>query len=562
VAIDADDGAVHRFSGYTEGAWVFTAWLYVPEELDDPQEFHLLNTYPASEDQHWSLRLIIDSNFNHILDFHTGQCHYLIRNSWTKLEVTIDLDQDLQTVRYNDDHLVTKSWSAGAAEGGAVNIAAVDLWGDGSGSEIYYDNLSLKSSHGVVGDVMPPDWRGQDRSTMQCWDFNNPANPFAPTQVFNPYGTPVLHECIVDWYEYYFGLHGVIGKSADLWGLQFDLPNYPGGGQEKWIWIQITTVFTPKDFQVIWGDDGYWQDDTPPMVAHWLLDDAQVMETNVYWITIPENPPSETLEIWYDMAGGHVDSVVIDTLCLESSSSELVWDNYPDGPATGYMSSQLDTVYPFDSQTADDFLFDRPVAVKAVEWNGGFWGGDPVTVPEWNIIFYADAGGMPTGGPTDPTDTALAHYVLEAADVDMTSEADGSWTCSTTLPSSFVAAEDQAYWIAIQAAFPYPPQWGISTAAGLLQGSEVMFGFPLLGYPYWVTGTAVFGDPRDMAFRLYGAVTLPPCPAAFDDDGDVDTADLLFLLGAWGTPDGDVDGDGDTDTADLLALLAAWGECP
>jgi hypothetical protein len=51
------------------------------------------------------------------------------------------------------------------------------------------------------------------------------------------------------------------------------------------------------------------------------------------------------------------------------------------------------------------------------------------------------------------------------------------------------------------------------------------------------------------------------CPADFDGDGDVDTADLLFLLGAWGTPDGDVDGDGDTDTADLLALLAAWGEC-
>jgi hypothetical protein len=52
------------------------------------------------------------------------------------------------------------------------------------------------------------------------------------------------------------------------------------------------------------------------------------------------------------------------------------------------------------------------------------------------------------------------------------------------------------------------------------------------------------------------------CPADFDGDGDVDTADLLYLLSAWGTPDGDVDGDGDTDTADLLALLAAWGDCP
>jgi hypothetical protein len=52
------------------------------------------------------------------------------------------------------------------------------------------------------------------------------------------------------------------------------------------------------------------------------------------------------------------------------------------------------------------------------------------------------------------------------------------------------------------------------------------------------------------------------CPWDFDGDGDVDTSDLLFLLGAWGTPDGDTDGDGDTDTTDLLGLLAHWGQCP
>ncbi|MDY7109012.1 MAG: hypothetical protein SYC29_10295 [Planctomycetota bacterium] len=55
-----------------------------------------------------------------------------------------------------------------------------------------------------------------------------------------------------------------------------------------------------------------------------------------------------------------------------------------------------------------------------------------------------------------------------------------------------------------------------------------------------------------------------PCPADFDDNGVVDTADLLVLLGAWGTsgPEGDVDDDGDVDTDDLLALLGAWGDCP
>lgn len=52
------------------------------------------------------------------------------------------------------------------------------------------------------------------------------------------------------------------------------------------------------------------------------------------------------------------------------------------------------------------------------------------------------------------------------------------------------------------------------------------------------------------------------CPADFDGDGVVNTVDLLFLLGAWGTPEGDVNDDGDTDADDLLALIAAWGDCP
>ena len=68
-----------------------------------------------------------------------------------------------------------------------------------------------------------------------------------------------------------------------------------------------------------------------------------------------------------------------------------------------------------------------------------------------------------------------------------------------------------------------------------------------------------FGTGGDAFLRLQLG---DDCPADFDGDGDVDTADLLHLLGAWGTPDGDVDGDGDTDTADLLALLGVWGECP
>lgn len=86
------------------------------------------------------------------------------------------------------------------------------------------------------------------------------------------------------------------------------------------------------------------------------------------------------------------------------------------------------------------------------------------------------------------------------------------------------------------------------------------------GYSVSISGhTAVIGacgddDNGDYSGSAYVFEDLQ-CPADFDGDGDVDTADLLHLLGCWGMGCGDVDGDCDTDTADLLAVLGAWGDC-
>ncbi|MDY7108970.1 MAG: S8 family serine peptidase [Planctomycetota bacterium] len=53
------------------------------------------------------------------------------------------------------------------------------------------------------------------------------------------------------------------------------------------------------------------------------------------------------------------------------------------------------------------------------------------------------------------------------------------------------------------------------------------------------------------------------CPGDLDGDGDVDTADLLALLQAWGDAGGpaDLNDDGIVNTADLLLLLEGWGPC-
>ena len=57
-----------------------------------------------------------------------------------------------------------------------------------------------------------------------------------------------------------------------------------------------------------------------------------------------------------------------------------------------------------------------------------------------------------------------------------------------------------------------------------------------------------------------------PCTADLNENGTVDTSDLLILFAFWGPCNpiclGDLDEDGSVNTADLLILFANWGPCP
>ena len=77
-------------------------------------------------------------------------------------------------------------------------------------------------------------------------------------------------------------------------------------------------------------------------------------------------------------------------------------------------------------------------------------------------------------------------------------------------------------------------------------------------------------DPKKLDVSSVDCITksfayvLPDCLHDINHDGQVDSADLAQLLGAWGpNPSSpfDYNNDGQVDSADLAQLLGAWGPC-
>jgi len=253
-------------------------------------------------------------------------------------------------------------------------------------------------------------------------------------------------------------------------------------------------------------------------------------------------------------------AAVVMVAAATAPGDELIWDNMPHG-ACSHVSSQKDVVYPFDSQAADDFKLTAATRITALEWVGNFQADEPISVPQWNVIFYEDAGGTPPGGPDDPTGAAVAVFHLDGDDVSCSEIRAAQYLYEADLDTAFLPSPGDTYWIVIQAEFPFPPGWGMACAIESLSGGELMFGYPLLGYDYWLSDTEAFGETRDLAFRLYGIA----CPADVTGDGLVDVLDLLEVLAQWGGSGGgsaDITGDGIVDVLDLLEVLAAWGSCP
>ena len=136
---------VRQIAGVNSGAWVFTAWCYIPAGIGGRDYVTLYNTYYPSDLSSRSTDLVLDMFDNVVKDNlnPTSPQVPLVRDQWAQIRVEFDFELDWQRVFYNGTLLHEESWSGGSAPGGALRLQALGLYSAGAPT-IFYDDIQLR----------------------------------------------------------------------------------------------------------------------------------------------------------------------------------------------------------------------------------------------------------------------------------------------------------------------------------------------------------------------------------------------------------------------------------
>lgn len=146
-SIDVAGGTdiVQVFAGATSGIWMFSGEVFIPTAYTGQSYFIMMNTYTGNGGN-WSMQMQFDTATGNVVNLggSAGQTFVatptpFIRGQWVDFDVTIDLDNNSHTGRYNGIEVVSGQWYGPT---GVAAIANIDLFANGA-SSVYYDNLEL-----------------------------------------------------------------------------------------------------------------------------------------------------------------------------------------------------------------------------------------------------------------------------------------------------------------------------------------------------------------------------------------------------------------------------------
>ncbi len=159
LATIGPDDTVQLYSGFGGGVWVYETMVYHPSDMTGLAYFIMLNQFDNVDTgqggvANWSTQMSFDANGGTVNSEFENLGTDLVTDTWVHLRVLIDLDNDIQSITYNNEYVTQKSWSEGTGGAGLVNIAAVDLWANNA-SVHYYDDLSLTEADTIGACCLP-----------------------------------------------------------------------------------------------------------------------------------------------------------------------------------------------------------------------------------------------------------------------------------------------------------------------------------------------------------------------------------------------------------------------
>jgi hypothetical protein len=209
-----------------------------------------------------------------------------------------------------------------------------------------------------------------------------------------------------------------------------------------------------------------------------------------------------------------------------------------------------------DEDAADDFGdYDNMLIADCTSGHGEAGQQSSIASTFLTADGYTYAHGSPGGGVfADGTGESVFEVVF-----------DSSTTQWCTLSGEISAGWTESGWWVAQVVLTGPNDVVLFEAQLENETTVIAFDEELLlpeGGPYTLRAASSTWSEFDGIHNDYSVLLELAGEGNVDGDGDVDTADLLALLAAWGPCEDcpeDIDGDGDVDTADLLLLLAHWG---
>jgi hypothetical protein len=531
-----NDDIVQTYSFINTGYWAYTAWQYIPSGNYSPAQltyFILLNQCVPNNttaEENWSTQLRCDPTTGVIASEFEELTRPLVTDQWVEIKVLINLfdsglGSNFQNIFYNGQLLSGKSWTEGVSGGGTLSIQAVDLWFNNvTVGPVYYDDMSL---------IQLPPTGACCFDDGTCEDATNP------------------DDCVTGG-----GRHQGIGSFCE----SVDCPVY---GDCGWMvtgptQFSHTTVGQGDDCPWVTGSEDEQFEITIPYDGWWIFSlcegttwdtvitlgseccgfdlgfDDNSCPTGFQSLMVFETFPAGTyflnLEDVSATNGGPY-TFIIDTPCIVECPDGAYEEAEPCGSDTNGGCNM-------DVPTFEPIALDLPIC-------GTVWYDGSTRDTDW----YEIVVGPEYDYPLELALSGTSEFVMVMGLSQYTEGTEGSGNCDdgTGYISPFTQVDECAE-------------------------SEIAITIPNEGI-YWIFVSLDFNSndviecgEEDGYENEYVIVLTEgggtPCPWDFDGDGDVDTADLLHLLGCWGQACGDVDGDGDTDTADLLGLLGAWGDCP